>query len=146
MSLFTLHKNFILRTTKGHSVRFEKGKPINVPGTIVAEALAIGAQPVDAADHPDNQEEVEVVPMTAVERKAKVFEAFTAMKNRSERLDFTASGVPNAKRMPALLGFEITSRERDDYWKEFHGLEMDAKAQAELNAELEAVNAAEANA
>jgi hypothetical protein len=138
MSLYTLHKNFILRTTKGHSVRFEKGKPINVPGTIVAEALAIGAQPVDPADHPDNQQEIEVVPMTAQERKNKVFEAFTTMGNRSERLDFTASGVPNAKRMPVLLGFDITSRERDDYWKEFHAIEMEAKAAIELEAELKA--------
>lgn len=134
MPLFTLHRNYILNTTKGHSIRFTKGKPVNVPPICIEDVVAIGAQAVNAEDGDILGEEEKVQPsMTADERKAKVFEAFGIMKTRNERGDFTASGLPNNKRMPSLLGFEITNQERDRMWQEFREQEQAAVDQAELD-------------
>lgn len=139
MPLFTLHRNYILRTTKGHSIRFIKGQPVNVPTVCVEDAVAIGAQAVDAQDGDILGEENKPQPsMTSEERKAKVFEAFGVMKTRNERGDFTASGIPNAKRLPALLGFELTSKERDTYWMEYRALEQEGIDQHELDFKTEA--------
>lgn len=138
MPKFTLHRNFVLRTTKGHIISFKKGQPTNVPPVCVEAAVAIGAQPVDVQDG-DVLGEEEVKPsMTPGERKAKVFEAFCVMKTRNERNDFTASGIPDARRLQPLLGFEVTSRERDSYWQQFRALEQEEKDQIDLDAKVEA--------
>ena len=134
MPLFTLHRNYILNTTKGYSINFKKGKPTPVPPRCIEDAVAIGAQPVDPADGDVLGEEEKAQPsMSANEKEAKVFEAFGIMKTRNERGDFTASGLPNNKRLPALLGFELTNRERDTYWQKYRELEQAAHDQAELD-------------
>ena len=134
MPLFTLHRNYVLRTTKGHSIMFEKGKEVNVPDVCVNDAVAIGAIAVDATDGDVLGEEAKPErALTPDERKAKVFEAFGIMKTRGERNDFTASGIPNNKRLPALLGFDLTNAERDKYWRDFCALEQEANEQVELD-------------
>jgi hypothetical protein len=79
--------------------------------------------------------------LTQEERKEKVFGAFRAMKKRNERNDFTASGLPSNKRLPALLGFELTNHERDAYWQEFREDEQEAIDQARLDSKIEAAKA-----
>lgn len=139
MPQFTLHRNFILRTTKGHTIRFEQGKPTHVPPVCIEDAVAIGAVPVNAKDGDILGDEAKAQPsLSADERKAKVFEAFGVMKTRKERNDFTASGIPDARRLSPLLGFEITSRERDAYWAEFRTQEQEARDQTDLDAEVAA--------
>ena len=49
-TLLVLNRNYVLTTTKGHSVAFEKGKPTHVPPAIYQEALAIGAIPPDGEE------------------------------------------------------------------------------------------------
>jgi hypothetical protein len=136
MPLFTLHRNHILRTTKGHTISFKKDQPINIPPVVVSDAVAIGAIAVNNDVDVLGEEEKVVAPLTAAERKAKVFDAFRTMAGREIREDFTASGVPNAKRLPALTGFEITSKERDTYWLEFRAMAQADKDQATLDAKV----------
>ena len=132
MPLFTFHRNYILRTTKMHAIGFVKDKPTFVPPECVEDAVSIGARPVEGtADNVDDTAEPAV--MSADERKAKVFEAFEIMKTRKERLDFTDTGIPNAKRMFPLTGFEVTSNERDTYWEAFRAQEREAQEQAKLD-------------
>lgn len=139
MPHFTLHRNFVLRTTKGHTIAFTKGKPTYVPPVCVEDAVAIGAIPEDAKDGDVLGAEVQPQPsMTPDERKAKVFEAFGIMKMRNERNDFTASGIPDARRLPPLTGFDLTSKERDAYWLEFRALEQADKDQTNLDAKVAA--------
>jgi hypothetical protein len=138
MPLFTLHRNFVLRTTKGHAILFEKGKPTSVPDVCIEDAVAIGAVPENPKEGDVLGEEKTAEPsLPPAERKAKVFEAFATMKLRKERSDFTASGIPNTKRLPSLLGFEITTRERDDYWREFKAQEAELFQQADLDQKME---------
>jgi len=135
MPLFTLHRNYVLRTTKGHAISFKEGEPTNIPPVCVEDAVAIGARPVEG--EADNINETpEPIIMSTAERKEKVFEAFRTMKARNERLDFTGTGIPNAKRLPQLLGFDITSKERDVYWQEFRTDERETEAQARLDAKM----------
>lgn len=134
MPLFTLHRNYLLNTTKGYSINFKKNQPTPVPPRCVEDAVAIGAQPVDPDDGDVLGEEEQPEPsLSPADREAKVFEAFGIMKARNERSDFTASGLPNNKRLPALLGFELTNRERDTYWQKYRELEQAAIDQAELD-------------
>jgi len=138
MPEFTLHRNFLLRTTTGHSIESQKGVPVHVPPAAVEAAVSIGAVPSDPEDGDVLGEEEKAQPvLSPEERKAKVFEAFGIMKTRNERGDFTASNVPNNRRLPALLGFELTNRERDNYWREFQAINQEAVDQANLDAKVE---------
>jgi hypothetical protein len=135
MPLFTFHKNYILRTTKGHAISFKKDKPTNIPPVCVEDAVAIGARPVEG-DADNIKETPEPIILSSAERKELVFKAFRIMKARNERLDFTGTGIPNAKRLPQLLGFDITSKERDVYWQEFRTGEREVEEQATLDAKM----------
>lgn len=133
MPLFTLHRNHILRTLFGHTIKFEKGVAVNVPQICVPDALAIGAVPAEGIEAILEPEEAAVVQLSPTDRKAAVFKAFDVMSARGERMDFTASGVPNNKRLPALTGFELTTAERDAFWLEYKANETADRAQAELD-------------
>ena len=136
MPLFTLHRNFCLRTTKGHTISFEKGRAVHVPPICVPDAIGIGAVPVDKSVNVLGDEDEAEVILTPAERKAAVFDAFRQMKARDKREDFTASGVPNAKRLFPITGFEVTSKARDEYWMEFRTIEQDEKDQGILDSKI----------
>lgn len=118
MPYFTLHRNFTLRTTKGHTVTFIKDEPVWVPPMCVPDAVAIGAVSQDNVDVL-GAEEQPVVFLSPEEREAKLFAAFDTMLNRSERSDFTASGAPHIKKLSRLCEFEVTNRERDAAWQAY---------------------------
>lgn len=138
MPQFTLHRNYILRTLFGHTLKFEKGVPVDVPQICVADVIAIGAIPVEGMESVDPEEPAAVI-LTPAQRKAALFAAFETMAKRGDRMDYTASGMPNAKRLPALCGFEVTLSERDIAWNEFKVLAQENKAQHALDARLDRV-------
>jgi hypothetical protein len=119
MPLFTLHRNYVLRTTKGHSVSFVKDEPAYVPPICVEDAVAIGAQPVNDGDGDVIPEEAPEVVLTQAQRMEKIYEAFETMVRRKERADFTGNGIPNIRKLEMLVGFEVHAKERDNAWKEF---------------------------
>jgi hypothetical protein len=119
MAMFTLHRNFILRTNKGHSIRFVKGVATWVPPLCTEDVIAIGAVPQeDGVDvvPPDAAPEVE---LTAEQREAKLFDAFGIMLARNEREDFTAANQPHCKKLYPIVGFEVPTGERDEAWKKY---------------------------
>lgn len=145
MPQFILHRNYVLRTTNGHAISFKKGKPTNVPPVCIEDAVGIGAVAVDAKDGDILGEEAKPQPaMPPAERKEKVFEAFAMMKARKERGDFTASGVPDGRRLRSMIGFEVTSKERDAYWTEYREQVQEEKDQANLDVAFAASDMAEA--
>lgn len=128
MPFFTLHRNFILRTTKGHSVEFKKGERAWVPPACVPDAVAIGAVPEDGREGDVlGDEPTPVVTLEPDQRKAKLFDAFDKLVARQERGDFTAAGLPHLKRLETLVGFEVYNKERDEAWMAY----SQAKAEAE---------------
>lgn len=119
MPHMTLHRNFVLRTTKGHAIRFKKGEPSLVPAVCVEDAVAIGAIAVEDGEA-DVIPEEEVAPvLTPTERLAEINKAFVTMTRRQERNDFTGNGIPNIKKLEQIVGFEVHSKERDSAWKAF---------------------------
>jgi hypothetical protein len=128
MPYFTLHRTFVLRTTKGHTVSFAKGQPAWVPPMCVPDVVAIGAVAVEeGAGDILGDEAAPVSSLSADERQQKLFAAFETMLNRSERNDFTASGLPHARRLTGMVGFDVGNRERDDAWQQY----TQSKAEAE---------------
>lgn len=120
MPYFTLHRNYVLRTTKGATIEFKKGEPAWVPPACVPDAVGIGAVSSDDVDVL-GEDAVPVVTISPEERQIKLTEAFNILVNRNERGDFTASGLPHVKKLGELLGFEVSNRERDAAWQAYQG-------------------------
>lgn len=128
MPFFTLHRNFTLRTTKGHTISFAKGEPAWVPPMCVPDAVAIGAVAQNEAVDVLGDEPAPVTTLSADERQQKLFAAFDTMLSRSERNDFTASGLPHARRLTGMVGFDVGNRERDDAWQLYTRSKAEAEA------------------
>lgn len=114
---FVLLRNRTLATTSGHVIEFVKGVPTHVPADAYADAQAIGAIPED--ELPEN-EVVEADEITDPEaRKAAVYAAFDALVLRNGREDFTAAGSPTPKALNTLLGWALSSKERNLSWNQY---------------------------
>lgn len=129
MPWFTLHRNYALSTTKGHSVNFVKGVRTWVPAGIVPEAVAIGAIPEEPVDVLGAEARQESIP-SGEARKKLAFEAFEKLVLRSGRGDFTASGQPHPRKLEEILGFDMPQKERELLWQEYHLMKSDEAAQA----------------
>jgi len=125
MPLFTMPRNYSLSSKKGHVITFVKGEKTHVPPECVPEAVAIGAVPDVPTDFlPPEKAEAQVMPME--EKKKTVFAAFEKMLLRSQRGDFSASGLPNIQKLEALTGFPLDIKERDSLWMEFNSYKNEA--------------------
>lgn len=151
---FTMPIDKVVATRAGHTIDFKTGVPTHVPKEAWREVQAAGAVPED-------QEAVQVARKAAVaaqtivddpvERRARMFEAFTSMVERNKRGDFGASGAPHQKVVESIVGFDITAQERDSLWVEFQQLSAEgqdkvAEAQSALTDAQRAANAADAAA
>jgi hypothetical protein len=146
MPLFTLHRNHVLRTTKGHTISFKKNKETHVPTSVIPDAVAIGAVPLDDEVDVLGAEEEAQPALSTAERKETIFKAFLVMKTRAERLDFNASGVPNGKRLAFLTRLEISSKERDALWMEYRTGMQEEVEQTNLDVRVEEAEKADADA
>lgn len=119
MPEMTLHRNYVLRTTKGHCIRFIKNEPVFVPPICLEDAVAIGALAVTDGEDDILPDDEQAVVLTQAERKAAIINAFDVMTARKERSDFTGNGLPNPKKLEQIVGFEVHSKERDNAWREY---------------------------
>jgi hypothetical protein len=115
-----LHRNFRLATTKGHSVQFEANQPTYVPPTIVAEAIAIGAE-MAADDSKPDMTPVDAPapnsgPADAAAREADILAAINVLVQRNDREDFTGGGLPKLYAVAALLGYKTDRKELEAVW------------------------------
>lgn len=127
MPYFTLHRDYILRTNKGHSIEFRKGEKAWVPPMCVPDVVAIGAVSEVKEDGdilPADQAPVRFI--EGSEREAVIHAAFEKLIARNERGDFTASGLPHVKKVEDIVGFEVTNKERDAAWMAFTAAKAEA--------------------
>lgn len=124
MPFFTLHRNYTLRTTKGHTIEFLKNKEVWVPPICVPDAVAIGAISTEQTDVLD-EGLTPVVTMAPEEREKAIFAAFDTLLARQDRGDFTASGLPHVKKLGDLCGFDISNRERDAAWQTYSSMKAE---------------------
>ena len=118
MSEFVLNRNHRLISLTGHTVQFVKGEPVFVPPALKAEAIAIGAQPVDG-DTDVLEEEKEVIELTPEERTEALIKAFKVLQGRNGRGDFTGQGVPAIPALRKLVEFAPEKKEVETLWTSF---------------------------
>ena len=120
-TLLVLNRNYVLTTTKGHSVAFEKGKPTHVPPAIYQEALAIGAIPPDGAD-PLVEEVIKTdnAPADPTERAPLILAVIEKLVAENARDNFTAAGSPTVDAVSKLVGFKVQSKEIALVWQSYH--------------------------
>ena len=123
MAEFVLNRNYIIRSLSGHTVQFVKGIPTVVPTPCIAEALAIGAERIDAPQDEgvegDNGAPQITADPSGDERKQIVFKCFDNLVVQNRREDFTAQGVPHVKAIKAAVNFAVENKERDTLWAEY---------------------------
>lgn len=125
MPLLKLHRSYILATTKGARIAFEKDKPVYVPPHVVPDAIAIGAQAVDGEPVDVIEEKVLPIPEAdAGKRQEAILSAIELICERNSRTDFSAAGAPKEAAIAKLTGYEVSRKERDQAWQTYH----DAKA------------------
>lgn len=118
MPLYTLNRNYLHRSTLGHSVGFEKGVPAYVPPELEREVSALGAERVDGqGDGPLGKEEVAPVELSAEEREIMIAAAFEQITKRNDSKDFTGQGVPTIKAVEKIVSFDVERTELVELWQ-----------------------------
>ena len=120
-TLLVLNRNYVLTTTKGHSVAFEKGVPTHVPPAIYQEALTIGAIPPDGEDpHVEDVVKTDNAPSDPAERAPLILGAIEKLVAENARENFTAAGSPTVDAVAKAVGFKVQSKEIATVWQQYH--------------------------
>lgn len=124
MPIMTMPRDFVVSSTRGHTVAFKKDAPIHVPedAALIEQCCrygaqyAAGAQPVviplkDGKKGP-------TLPATIEDRTRVIGELLAEMRDNAaeHRENFTASGRPNAKFVSRSVGFEVPADEVERVW------------------------------
>jgi len=127
----TLNRNYTLVTRFGHTIRFEKDVPQDVPLILVAEAMQIGALPSDGEVPLEPEAQKRYIPQSQPERDEAIRKAMTEIVSKNVTTEFTTAGIPHSKAIGALVGFEVTARERDRNWQAMQEEKLLAEIEAE---------------
>lgn len=120
-TLLVLNRNYVLTTTKGHSVAFEKGKPTHVPPAVYQDALTIGAIPPDGEDpHFEEAAKTDNAPADPAERAPLILAAIEKIVAENARDNFTAAGSPTVGAVSEAVGFKVQSKEVATVWQQYH--------------------------
>ena len=111
-------RNITLRTLSGHSVKFVKQVPTNVPDMCVDEAMAIGAVPIEPKDIEPEETKFTPEPV-GLEREEAILTAIEMLVEENARNKFTAGGKPTKSAMRDALGFELDNREINLMWSKY---------------------------
>ncbi len=131
--MMVLGRKHVLATTKGHTIRFEKGEPTFVPPICVPDAIAVGAQPIEGEPVPSLIPDDVVVntgPVDATEREKELQGAIEKLVRANSRKDFTAAGLPSTDAMTRVLGYDVSGAERNTAWQLYSNLKAQAEAEA----------------
>ena len=106
-----LSRNYILRTTYGHTLKFEKGIVRNVPRICYRDALSIGAERADGKSASDAFEEPKPIEQITNpgDRNALILEAYKNLMEENNPDSFTATGLPKVAVMKKLTSIQNLS-------------------------------------
>ena len=114
---FTLNRDKVVSTDRGHTIEFKKGVPTHVPHAATAAVLAVGAVP--ETELPEELVAETKEPSDPAKRHAYILDTMKAMAEMNERDEFTGNGLPQLTALIGHLGFKIDVTERDAVWREF---------------------------
>lgn len=125
---YILNRNYLHRSTLGHTIRFEKGQPTFVPNECQREVVALGAERVDGDTPSPLGEEPQFEPTpVGSDREALVFAAFDEIVARNDSKEFSASGAPSVKAVEKLVKFEIDRKELVELWGAYRAAKEEAQ-------------------
>lgn len=124
MPLMKMPRNWTVRTTSGHVIRFRKNVEVNVPDdfAVIEECRKFAAEYVDASEEQPLPDEEALgftpVPKTPAERRTRILTLLGEMKdNQAEhRNHFTAASLPSIRYLQSALGFDVRADEIKDLW------------------------------
>lgn len=119
MPMMKLHRSYRLATLKGHSIQFAAGVPTFVPPSVVADAIAIGAEAADGEAYdvtPQPPPAANNGPSDAAKREQDIMAAINTITVRNDRDEFNAGGVPKPAAVAAVVGYKVDKREVTEVW------------------------------
>lgn len=124
--LFVARRDYMLRTTQGACLTFEKGVPTHVPKQLHSLALEKGLLPCDeagkevdvAAAHEVMPAELKLLqaPESAEDRNAAILKALTEIVKRNSSKDFGGNNIPNVDSVVLALGWRVDAKEIRNVW------------------------------
>jgi len=113
--LLVANRNVTVRTKLGHTIKFEKDVPKQVPDMVIGHCMEVGVVPVEDEYKPE-----EPVPQSSPQgdpRIKEMMDAINVLRKRNERNDFTAAGKPDLRAMRGALGWAPDRQEVDKLYK-----------------------------
>lgn len=129
MPMMVMQRSYTVRSTKGYTIRFEKGVPTYVVDQMVSECMTFGAMPAKGEVLPVEEEAIVTAAPEGLVREKAIAGAVKTLVARNGREDFGANGRPKVAAIEKIVGFDVDQRERDSAWDKY---------QAEENAKLDA--------
>ena len=112
ITMMVLNRNFTHTSLYGHSIRFEKDKPVAVPNVVVREVVAIGALRADGEDAiKAPKDDAAYIPQDIAERNDAILEVIEEMTELNDRDDFTGTGTPKLAVLSKKVGFRVDTTE-----------------------------------
>lgn len=111
-----MNRDYILRTNLGHSVRFIKDEPVNVPLIIEETAAQYGAVRVDGQPAFKQEEAKPAQPVDPAKRMIDVRAAIDKIVEKNKSTDFTAGGTPKVAAVSQVAGYKIDQVEVAKAW------------------------------
>ena len=121
-----MNRNVTIKNLSGHAIKFEKDEPRHVPPEMVADVMAAGGLPAEGEELPvlEEQEPQERPIPVGLERQRILVGIFEEMVKTNAREDFTAAGLPKAKKVRDKLWFDVDINEIKDVWYKYKAGEL----------------------
>lgn len=122
-------RHYTLRTTSGHVIRFEPNKPIDVPDSVVSEAMAVNILPVEGQELTQGASDAVVkhVSITGVLRDTLALRAMEEMARDNDPEDFDAGGRPKVNNVNQRAGLSLSASERNTYWDKYRAMKSNGE-------------------
>lgn len=99
----------------GHTITIQPDGSTDVPAMFRKAAVSAECEPL-------GMDVTEVNPGTQATNADLLKAAIEKMVEKDDETDFTGAGKPDAAKLSALVGFNVTAKERDAAWKPFQDL------------------------
>lgn len=125
MPLMVMPRKWTVRSHFGHTLVFERDKPVSVPDepAVIEMCVQYGATFADKEDRAAmfaRKKEVDDQPKTQTERRERIVELMRKLRDNPKpfREHFTGAGRPHTRYVSDQLGFSVGAPEVDAAWNE----------------------------
>lgn len=147
MPMMSCPRHYTLRTTTGHSIKFEPNKPKFVPDSIVSEALRVNILPVEGLPEDAEMAAGGVVKLTinGELRSALALHAIDVLVRENDTSTFDGGGRPKVGPLNDMTGLTLTAKEREEYWQQYrqvkaNGEELPTHKSRDMVLEVQAIS------